>query len=204
MLCWLATPCLGVSELLLISFSLCKPVGFDCLSVEGESVRRSAKGFLILSQPMRDLVQGELVLKGSVQEEPEKAQGLKFVQPMRDLVQGELVLKGSVQGEPGKAQGLKFRRIKCESEGPGLLEVGMIAEGHRQLSSSAFGAGTASTRIDQDVQADTAAEGSVTGRGAYARRLEARRTCQLGSGEAVPYRPWVGTSDRTHRCSWGG
>ena len=61
-----------------------------------------------------------------------------------------------------------------EGEDPGLLEVGLIAEGHRQLSSNAFGAGIAPAHINQDVQEDTAAEGSVTGRGAYARRLEAR------------------------------
>ena len=56
---------------------------------------------------------------------------------------------------------------------PGLLEVGLIAEGHRRLQCGNEAEPEGSVDL-QDVQEDTAAEGSITGRGAYARRLEAR------------------------------
>ena len=61
-----------------------------------------------------------------------------------------------------------------EDDCPGLLEVGMTAEGHEQADARDFGGEAIVYDINQDVQEDTAAEGSVTGRGVYARRLEAR------------------------------
>ena len=55
-------------------------------------------------------------------------------------------------------------------ESPGMLEDCLIAEGHQQLDSKDRGCGD----LLQDVQEDTAAEGSVSFRGAYAGRLETR------------------------------
>ena len=55
-------------------------------------------------------------------------------------------------------------------ESPGMLEDCLIAEGHQQLESKDRGFGD----LLQDVQVDTAAEASVSFRGAYARRLETR------------------------------
>ena len=52
---------------------------------------------------------------------------------------------------------------------PGLLEACLISEGHQHLQKHTEGCD-----LHQDVREDTAAEGSVTGRGAYARRLEER------------------------------
>ena len=56
----------------------------------------------------------------------------------------------------------------------GLLEICMMAEGFSYLSTGGREDEACSTNIQQDVQEDTAAEGSTTSRGAYARRLEAR------------------------------
>ena len=57
---------------------------------------------------------------------------------------------------------------------PGLLESCVVEEGHRQLRDRSQGEKRDVIDIMQDVQDDTAAEGSTTMRGAYARRLETR------------------------------
>ena len=58
--------------------------------------------------------------------------------------------------------------------GPGLLETCLIAEGHQHVERTTGSLNHDPRSIAQDVQDDTAGEGSVTGRGTYARRLEAR------------------------------
>ena len=58
--------------------------------------------------------------------------------------------------------------------GPGLLEGCIVEEGHQQLRDKSQGGEWEVADIQQDVQDDTAAEGSTTLRGAYARRLETR------------------------------
>ena len=58
---------------------------------------------------------------------------------------------------------------------PGLLELCLTEEGHRHLhDNDEMSQEMSGTTLQQDLQEDTAATGSVTGRGAYARRLETR------------------------------
>ena len=58
--------------------------------------------------------------------------------------------------------------------GPGLLESCLIAEGHQQLEGVTKERVVEFSDLQQDVQEDTAAEGSSSFRGASARRLETR------------------------------
>ena len=58
--------------------------------------------------------------------------------------------------------------------GQGLLEACLSVEGHQQLEREAGERTWDPSDLRQDVQEDTAAEGSVSFRGAYARRLETR------------------------------
>ena len=61
-----------------------------------------------------------------------------------------------------------------EEYGPGLLENCLVAEGHLHIESTTRRSPASQDCLQEDVQDDTAGEGSVTGRGVYARRLEAR------------------------------
>ena len=58
--------------------------------------------------------------------------------------------------------------------GPGLLESCIVEEGHQYFRDRLIDAKGTGVDLMQDVQEDTAGEGSVTLRGAYARRLETR------------------------------
>ena len=87
---------------------------------------------------------------GEGQSSTEKLFSVEPVEPVKDVV-GDTV---------GNSQG--------------LLEVGLIAEGHRCLQDRDEIELRKCSNIQQDVQEDTAAEGSISGRGVYARRLEAR------------------------------
>ena len=63
---------------------------------------------------------------------------------------------------------------KAQELDPGLIESCLIAEGLQQLGQEAEEKARTSSNLLQDVQEDTAAEGSTSFRGAYARRLETR------------------------------
>ena len=84
--------------------------------------------------------------------------------------------KGSL-GSLGKEQKFLEEKVFLARDGSanvGLLETCIVEEGQRQLGANLDGQEPESCDIQQDVQEDIAAEGSVTGRGTYARRLEAR------------------------------
>ena len=76
--------------------------------------------------------------------------------------------------ETAKVLATVGRQEDVRDNSPGLLESCLIAEGHWQLNDLSANRRVEANDLQQDVQEDTAGEGSTNFRGAYARRLETR------------------------------